>query len=195
MIPAGYLLKRVTPPPAWLSSGPTNIVSVCSVSSCVNDDVVDLQAVYKHNGFGLASKPEVLWGLVEKCEAYMSGAALFYYEAYEAEIESDGWVFDSASWAPLSMLASAGAVDAVARPSPTDNIQLLGFDVVVFEDFLEHSPLSCNSIANEIQVNEHCLLPTLEEAKSAIDSGAFAGGCEQGIYKIYSVNLITAFRS
>ena len=67
---------------------------------------------------------------------------------------------------------------------------MLGYDVVVFEDYLSHSPLSCNSVANELPVNEHCLLDDLEGAVRAIDAGAFGGGCEEGVYTVFSVHRV-----
>lgn len=87
MIPAGYLLKRVVAPPEYLAGAAIN--DVCSVSHCVNDDVVDVQKVWRHNGFGVANDPETLWSLAPDISPD-PGATLFYYEAYEEEIESDG---------------------------------------------------------------------------------------------------------
>lgn len=39
-----------------------------------------------------------------------------------------------------------------------------------------------------LPVNEHCLLPTPDEAVAAIDSGAFGDGCEDGTYTIFAVH-------
>ena len=188
MIPAGYLLKRVKPPPGWL--GTPNIIDVCSLSDCVNDDVVNLQAVWKHNDFGLANDPKTLWELAH--EQDLNGSTLFYYEAYEYEIESDGWEFDPKSWRPVTPAPSASVLTAVLPPLPPLRANIIGYDVVTFGDFLEHSPLSCNSIAKELQVNEHCLLASFDAAKEAINAGAFGGGCEEGLYKIFSVALVTS---
>ena len=38
-------------------------------------------------------------------------------------------------------------------------------------------------------MNRFCLFDTFEEAKAAIDCGKFGGGCEPGIYKIFSVSV------
>jgi hypothetical protein len=190
MIPAGYLLKRVVPPPGWLSAAP--ITDVCSVSDCVNDNVVEVQNTWRHNGFGLANSPTWLWSQAALGEAVPGEVTLFYYEAYEQEIESDGWTFDAAEWRPLSQAPSAGVVTEVSPPVPPLRAKLIGYDVVVFEEFLEHSPLSCNQIADAVQVNEHCLFESLEAAKSAVDGGAFGGGCEPGVYRIFSVSVVTS---
>jgi hypothetical protein len=189
MIPAGYLLKRILPPPNWLRDGLEHVQAVCSVADCVNDNVVDVQKAWQHNGFGVANNPNMLHEIAGQSGAETSGATLFFYEAYEREIESDGWTFKPNEWRPWTPAPSAGVPDEVVRPRP-ETTHLLGYDVVVFGDYLEHSPLSCNSIAQAMSVNEHCLFNTLEEAKRAIDSGAFGGGCEEGVYKIYSVSSV-----
>ena len=190
MIPAGYLLKKIAPPPGWLTPGLAAIVDVCSVSDCVNDNVVDLQSRWLHNEFGLADTPEVLWGLAHEAGAVPIDAVLFYCEAYELELESDGWTFDPAGWRPLSPVPSAQVFPSAAIPRAPEHSILLGYDVVVFGDYLEHSPLSCNSVAETLPVNAHCLFDHLEQAREAIDTGGFGGGCEDGVYKIYSVSLV-----
>jgi hypothetical protein len=190
MVPAGYLLKRVSAP---LGFGfKASLRDVCSVSDCVNDDVVNVQAAWRHNGFGVANDPEVLWSMATDAGVEVGGVTLFYYEAYEQEVESDGWTVEPGAWRPLSPIPSAGEPTAVTPPSSALQARLLGFDVVVFGDFLEHSPLSCNYIADEVAVNSHCLFDTLEAAKAAIDANAFGGGCEEGIYRIFSVSAVSA---
>jgi len=189
MIPAGYLLKRTVPPPGWLNSHVSNVEQVCSVSDCVNDNIVDPQKAWLHNGFGLANAPEVLESLAARDGVDAQGASLFYYAAYEQELDSDGWDFDPSGWHSRSRTPSSEIADEVALPA-NDTLTLLGYDVVVFGDFLEHSPISCNSIAATLPVNKYCLLNSLEEAIAAIDAGAFGGGCEDGAYTIFEVNLV-----
>ena len=87
-------------------------------------------------------------------------------------------------------IASASVATNVLPPALPLEGRLLGFDVVVFGDYLEHSPLSCNDVASTLPVNKHCLMDTLEAALNAINSGAFGGGCEEGVYKIFSVSLV-----
>ena len=113
MIPAGYLLKRVTPPPAWLSAGLSHVVDVCSVSDCVNDNVVDVQQNWKHNDFGLASTPEVLTSLARELGIDAFGSKLFYYEIFDEELESDGWTFDSAGWREITPVLSSSSCVSV----------------------------------------------------------------------------------
>lgn len=189
MLPAGYLLKRIAPPPGWLDAGPNHIKNVCSVADCVNDNVVDVQTAWQHNSFGLANTPNTLTALASKAGSDTDGAVLFYYMAYEYELPSDGWAFDASQWRPRSAAPSSSVCDAV-EPPPDGSMELLGYDVVVFEDYLGHSPLSCNSIANDLPVNEHCLLDGLDETVAAIDAGAFGGGCEEGVYTVFAVYLV-----
>jgi len=188
MIAAGYQLKRIIPPPGWLVTAPTHIRDVCSVSGCVNDNVVELGETFSDNPFGLANSSETLWSLATEGGADLEGAQLFYYTAFEKELESDGWVFEPAEWKPLSEDCSG---DGISSPDGAA-LRLLGFDVVVLDFGLLHSPLSCNSVANENPVNEHCLFDGFEQAKDAIDSGKFGEGCEPGDYRIYAVNLVIA---
>tara|TARA_B100001179_G_scaffold34249_1_gene21352 strand:- start:590 stop:1165 length:576 start_codon:yes stop_codon:yes gene_type:complete len=186
MLAAGYLLKRTAPPSGWLDHGTRHIRDVASVADCVNDNVVDVQAAWQHNSFGLANTPETLEASVADRGLDAEGAVLFYYTAYEYELVSDGWTFDASAWRARTPARSASVADAVEPPSEGETT-LLGFDVVVFEDHLDHSPLSCNSVASELAVNEHCLIGDLDGAVRAIDTGAFGGGCEPGVYTVFAV--------
>lgn len=130
MVPAGFLLKRVTAPPGWLRSAP--ITDVCSVADCVNDNVVDLQTAWLHNGFGVANDVPSLLQAASDAGASTVDSKLFYYEAYEQEIETDGWSFDPSAWRPLTPAPSAGVETAVVPPEATWLTTLIGYDVVVF---------------------------------------------------------------
>ncbi len=190
MIPAGYLIKRTVPPPGWLESGVPHVSQVCSVSNCVNENVVELADSWSHNGFGLANDPEVLWKLARERDVDLSESELFFYSAYEFELESDGWTFDPSQWRATTRARSSSILDNVTAPKDDASLIFLGYDVVVFGDFLEHSPLSCNSIATQLPVNRYCLFDRFREAKDSIDTGKFGDGCEEGIYKIFSVGLL-----
>jgi hypothetical protein len=153
----------------------------------VNDNVVSPQDAQAHNSFGLANNPDVLASLAAQAGADVNEAAQFYYTAYERKLESDGWEFDAAEWQPRSPAASAAVADNVLLPLKAS---LIGYDVVVFGDYLEHSPLSCNAVAKQLPVNQHCLFDTLEEAVEATNTGAFGEGCEDGLYTVFAVNLV-----
>jgi hypothetical protein len=187
MLPAGYLWKRVGPPPGWLNAKLKHVRDVCSVAGCVNDNVVDVEASWQHNSFGVANNPRILATLAAEAGTDLRDATLFYYAAYEREIVSDGWTFDADAWRPRTPVPSASVTDCVELPGSTT---LLGFDVVVIEDFISHSPLSCNSVAQVVPVNEHCLFGGIEEAVGAISASSFGGGCEEGTYTVFAVHLV-----
>ena len=67
-----------------------------------------------------------------------------------------------------------------------------GFDVVSFsaQTGAECSPLSCNHMAEEINVNENCLLPSFQEAKTLIETNTFCE-CEPGPYRIFEVHSVS----
>jgi hypothetical protein len=68
---------------------PATVLDICSVSDCVNDNLVDIASIGEHNSFGVANDPELLWRLAREGNIDVSDAQLFYYEAYEFEIDSD----------------------------------------------------------------------------------------------------------
>lgn len=189
MIPAGYSLKRTVSPPDYLQFGVSNILEVCSASNCVEPALVDPSDRWLHNGFDLANSPDLLWILASEEGVDLSGSRLFYHCAYEFEIRSDGRTFDPLGWKPISRARSSSVKNDVVVPLDDAGLVVLGYDVVVFGDYMEHSPLACQSIAMQLQVNSYCLFDSLEEAKSAIDTGKFID-CEEGIYKIFSVGLL-----
>jgi len=70
---------------------------------------------------------------------------------------------------------------------------LEGFDVVVLwagnSPDPEHSPLSCNLLAEELPTNTYCLFQTLEQAQDALNNGKFAKG-EQGTFRIFAAYIV-----
>ena len=67
----------------------------------------------------------------------------------------------------------------------------MGYDVVSFTtgNAPECSYLSCNNMAEEIEVNEHCLIESFERAKELINKKAFVG-CETGPCRIFAVYAV-----
>jgi hypothetical protein len=173
MIPAGYMAKRVQKPKGFDMS---QVAEVYSVSNCVNDDFADYIEYWKHNGYWLFDSPEIIRNLARENSIGLDGTLLFYYEVYEME-------FDGESWIAYGPEKSFGI--NVLQPS----IRMLeGFDVVTFyaRNAPEHSPLSCNGLANEIHVNSHCLLDSFETAYNNLTHGKFHE-CEPGPYRIFAV--------
>ena len=178
MTPAGYLYKRIVQAaPAVTVPG---VVDVFSVSNCVNDDFADYIDFWKHNGFWLFDSPSIMQELAAERRLSLDGLTLCYYEAYEQQLDLDGrWV---------TFVADPSFVTAVVPP---DAPSLVGFDVVTTwaGGAAEHSPLSCNNLAAELSVNEHCLFVTLDEAIHALTEGRFKDG-EPGPWRILAVHTV-----
>jgi hypothetical protein len=66
--------------------------------------------------------------------------------------------------------------------------QLEGYDVATFSqgNCPECSPLSCNHLATESAVNTHCLIASLDDAKTHLEDGQF-NDSEPGPYRIIAV--------
>jgi hypothetical protein len=174
MTPAGYMAKRVYTRPDYLKS--PQITDIYSLSACVSEDFADYIHHWKHNGYWLFDSPEIIRAVASEESIALEGTTLFYYEASEKE-------FDGERWRPYS-----------TEPSfPTNVIvplrkRLEGFDVVTFyaRTSPECSPLSCNSLAETIPTNAHCLLSSFEEAECNLTQGAFKNS-EPGPYRIFAV--------
>jgi hypothetical protein len=97
--------------------------------------------------------------------------------------------FDGESWTSWSPEASFPT-----NVVPPPRKQLEGFDAVSFSagTYPECSPLSCNSMAEEIRTNSHCLFESLDEAKRSLDKGLFEDA-EPGPYRIFSVYSVDWF--
>jgi hypothetical protein len=174
MIPIGYMAKRVVQRPEFLKA--TLVVDIYSVSSCVNDDFTDYIDYWKHNGYWLFDSPQVIQTLARENSIDIKGTKLFYYEAHEVQFDGEHWRSFAPSWE-----------DSVNVTLPSLS-QLEGFDVVTFMagNKPECSPLSCNSLAEEIQTNQHFLLESCAEAEAVLNTGRFTR-CEPGPYRIFAV--------
>ena len=176
MIPAGYLYKFISPRPSWLEAPP--VVDILSISGCISPCFADYIGHWRHNGYWLFDSPAAMEQIAQQSGIDLSQATLFYYEVHEEEFdESTG---EWRVFAPESSL-----VTAVQEPQSK---QCLGYDVATFwaGNAPECSPLSCNAVATAVPVNAHCLFASFEEAKNAIDAGAFTN-TEPGPYRIFAV--------
>ena len=174
MIPLGYLAKRIpNERPDWLHA--PEVVDVYSVSGCVNDSLAEYSDGWKHNGFWMFDSPADIQTAAVANGIDLKDASLFFHEAYESEFDGDD---------RLPILPDAAFETQVLVPVTK---HLEGFDVVTFCDGPNsHSPLSCNSVAAEVETNQHCLFASFDEAVAALESDAF-DQCEPGPYRIYAV--------
>jgi hypothetical protein len=179
--PAGYMAKFVEKRPSksidWLSK--LDIHDIYSVSNCISNDFADYIKQWKHNGYWLFDSPTVIREVARDEAVDLKNATLFYYEIHELQINARKWM----PWNPEPSFTTH--VEA-----PADK-QLTGFDVVTFyaQTSPECSPLSCNGLAKELPVNEHCLFDTFDEAERYLNEGAFKD-CEPGPYRIFAVYTV-----
>jgi hypothetical protein len=177
MIPMGFMAKRTDPPPGWRA--PSQVRDVYSVGSCVNDSFED-DTSWKENFWGFYDSPEVIRRVAQENAIDLLRTKLFYYEAHELE-------FYGGDWRQFSPGPISPVEPHVVSPQQK---QLEGYDVVTIwvenSPVPEHSPLSCNGLANTLKTNSHCLFDTFEEALAAVKNGQF-NGCEPGALRIFSV--------
>jgi hypothetical protein len=178
MIPIGYMAKRICKPPEALKL-PAHVLDIFSVSNCVNDDF-DNHYVdhWKHNGYWFFHSPALIHAVATENSIDLSGTMPFYYEAFEREFHNHAWrPFGPDCNIPVNVL-------------PPTQKHLEGYDVVTFwvenSPAPEHSPLSCNGLAKEIETNQHCLIDSLEQAHQSVQNGEFRGG-EPGTLRIIAV--------
>ena len=173
------MYKRVATGPEWLEVG---VLDLYSVSGCISKNFVEYIDYWRHNGYWLFDSPDVMEEIAAAEGVDLAGMTLFYYEAYEHEFDDE-----SNQWLPFDLERSF-----VTNVSVPTEKHLAGFDVATFSmgGPPECSPLSCNALAEEIPVNEHCLFDTFDEAKTALDSGLFRN-TEPGPHRIFAVYAIT----
>ena len=174
MVPAGYMAKRVVTRPDWLPA--ERVSSIYSVSGCISSDFADYIGFWRHNGYWLFDSPDIITDIARENSIDLAGTMLFFYEVHELQ-------FNSGEWTSFEPEPSFGT--NVCLPEAR---VLEGYDVVTFyvQTSPEHSPLSCNSLAAEVETNARCLLQSFEQARTLLESGAF-NNSEPGPYRIFAV--------
>ena len=172
MISVGYMAKRVRKKPDSVHAD--HVLDIYSVSSCMSENFADYIGWWRHNGYWLFDSAQIIRDVARENSIDLDGTTLFYYEAYETE-------FDGKSW-------NAYAPDFAVNVVPPASKQLEGFDVVTFyaKNAPECSPLSCNSLAEQLPTNAHCLFATFQEAERSVNDGVL-NDTEPGPYRIFSV--------
>ena len=181
MIPVGYMLKRVLARPSWIKTD--SVADIFAVSPCCSENFTDYFSYWRHNGFWLFNKPSDMDYIVAREGISRDGLKLFYYEVYERQFDED-----EIRWSNFAPDASF-----VTNAEKPRTARLEGFDVVSFASGTSPacSPLSCNSLADELPVNPHCLFETFQEARDALDAGRF-NNSEPGPFRIFSVYSVDA---
>ena len=176
MIPVGYMAKRVSVRPDWIKA--ERVADVYSVSGCVSEDFCDYINYWKHNGYWFFDSPETIVQLAQKNAIDLTGTKLFFYEVHELEFDDV-----EGHWAAFQPEPSF-----TTQVVPPADAVLEGYDVVTFSmrTSAECSPLSCNSLATEVETNQHGLLPSFERAQRLLEEGRFKN-TEPGPYRIFAV--------
>jgi hypothetical protein len=151
MILAGYFARRISARPDHLAA--PGVREICSVSQCLSPGAEDWIASWRHNGLGWFNTIADALSVVP--EAQRGEFRLFAYRIHP-EVFSGG---ERAPFAPPD--------DVRPEPLPA-GFAAIGFDSASRSSAhglsLECSPLSCNGLAAELAVNEHCLFPSLDAA-------------------------------
>ena len=141
------------------------VEDIYSASGCISKDFADYITFWKHNGYWFFDSPEVIEQVARDQSIDLTGTTMFYYEVYGRQFDDEKEL-----WCPYQ--SDQSFTTKILLPECKI---LSGFDVVtsVTRNSPECSPLSCNSLANEIQTNSYCLLPDFETAKRLIETGRF----------------------
>lgn len=174
MVPAGYMAKRVVVRPDWLRAD--RVSKIYSVSGCVSPCFADYITFWRHNGYWLFDSPAVILEIAREHGIDLAETVLFYYEVHE-------WQFDGREWMRFEPEPSFGTNVTVPEARA-----FAGYDVVTFagQTSPECSPLSCNSLASEVETNSRCLLESFEQARQLLEDGMF-NDAEPGPYRIVAV--------
>jgi hypothetical protein len=150
----GYFAKHIIAAPEWIDAA--GVADVCSVSTCISrgpDDWVDR---WLHNDLGLFDSPELALKVASPGAPPMTVFAYRISTVRFVKGARDTWAWPNISPIPVSASFRSLGFDAVSKYMDS----VLGF---------ECSPLSCNALARDWPVNQHCLLDSLERAVEAAE--------------------------
>jgi hypothetical protein len=178
MIQAGYMYKKIVARPEWLTC--ENVTKIYSVSNCTSEDFANYIPYWKHNKYWFFNDPKDIDIIIDE-QKITDEFELLFYELYEKEFDEE-----EGSWQEIHGEESFGY--DLKSPEQKD---LLGFDIVSYSvgTSPECSPLSCNYLCKEVEVNEYCLLDDLDNAIELTES-LNESKAEPGPYRIIAVNRI-----
>ena len=146
---AGYFPKRVEPRPAWLDV--PEVTEVCSVSHCISPGPEGWVDRWLHNDLAFFDSPDLA---LRVSPGGGKGFRIFAYRIGSTRYRNglaEAWEWPLRKAVLLAPGFGSLGFDVVSKSLDSG----LGF---------ECSPLSCNRMAKEIGVNDHCLLDVLTEA-------------------------------
>jgi hypothetical protein len=176
MIDAGFFAKRVEQKPEFLRA--PGVREICSVSECISAGPEKWIELWLHNDLGWFNR------IADAVRAIPAGEES-RYRLFAYRIHPD--VFTKSGRVPL-------VIPQNVQPEPIPGeFRLLGFDSAnkSMEAVLglECSPLSCNSMAEEMAVNEFCLFAELAAAIAGAERFA-AEQPEPGDYYVIEVLVL-----
>lgn len=175
------MAKKIASKPEWLKAN--QVKDIYSVSGCVSEEFADYIRFWKHNEYWFLNSLRDIAEIAKADSVSLSDTKTFYYEMYEKEFYGKQW----------QIIETTNMFETnIALPSSK---KLEGYDIVTFStgNGAQCSPLSCNSMAESINVNSHCLLESFEKAMTIIESSVLEN-CEPGpmrIFAIYSLSKAT----
>lgn len=145
----GYFPKKVTPRPEWLQA--PAVREICSVSECIASGPEGWISRWAHNDLGVYDTEQLAGSMIPA--------------------GTEGDTFRLYAYRLLPILFRARAEEPLDLPRltvqpPPETFVFLGFDVVSRSVGMafECSPLSCNGMATQFEVNEYCLVSSPESA-------------------------------
>jgi hypothetical protein len=173
LIDGGFFPKLVAPRPDWLKVA--SVVEICSVSECVSPGPPDWIKQWLHNSWGWFNCMKDALRVVPPAERGK-------YRLFAYRLHSDFW----RDGAPVQVIVPS---DVTPEPTPR-TFRSLGFDAANSNAVgvlgLECSPLSCNSGAEKLPANEHCLFSSLDAAIAGARDFS-SGNWEPGDYYVVEV--------
>ena len=157
----GFRAKQPwVPQPGWYEGGAKNVELVCSVADCLAEPPPGWIERWDFNRAGCYSTEAEALATVP--EGSREDFVLFAYWVLPVTVTKDG----------REVPVSAGELFSPDLPplpasETVAGYVSIGFDVAAPTESVtgfEHSPLSCNLMAQEIAVNRYCLIERLEDA-------------------------------
>ncbi|MBI3415804.1 MAG: hypothetical protein HY043_10900 [Verrucomicrobia bacterium] len=166
----GYFPKRTMKRPDWLKAA--GVEEVCSVSNCVSEDPDGWRDEWRHNEMWVYDTPELALSIIP--ETVRSEFELYAYKMFPV-------VFIDGQQQPFEI------PNLHVQPLP-GYFERLGVDIVSRSagSSFECSPLSCNHMAEQVEVTRQCLLEDVDVA-FRLAAEFEAGGCEPGPYHVMEV--------
>jgi hypothetical protein len=165
----GFFPKRTQPVPIEFKS--ESIREIASVAECISPGPVEWIQHWKHNRMGFFDSQELA----------------------SQVIENDPEEYDLYAYKVFPIRCKDGETESIiitkAPGDVPEDYGFLGYDIVTksLADFFECSPLSCNYLANDYEVNQFCLIDDLEAATQVLVAICQSGNAEPGPYYLFAV--------